>query len=77
MTIPVTSTGETVAYEAKEVLLLLSKELVKRAFQATEDRIIGEWKKAGTIEEREQARAKLWAFEVWKTELRTLAERQS
>lgn len=77
MTIPLTTSGESVAYEAKEVLLLLSKEIVKLAFAETEKRIVTEWRKASTIEEREFARTKLDAFETWKTELRALAERHS
>lgn len=68
---------EEQVYEAKEVQLLLSKHLIKTALDATEKRIIAEWKRASTIEEREFARAKLDAFETWKTELRALAERGS
>jgi len=77
MTIPLTSLGESAVYEAKEVQLLLSKELVKLALDATEKRIVTEWKKASTIEEREFARAKLAAFETWVLELKTLSERGS
>jgi hypothetical protein len=66
---------ESLAYEAKEVQLLLSKELVKKAWDATEARIISEWKKAPSVGERELARAKMDVFASFKQELRALAER--
>lgn len=66
---------ESVAYEAKEVQLLLSKEIVKQAFAATELRIVKQWKSAQDNAVREQCWHKLNAFREFQQELRGLVER--
>ena len=66
---------ESRAYEAKEVQLLMSKDLVKQAWAATEAAIITEWKKAPTVGERELARAKMDVFVAFRQRLTALAER--
>lgn len=66
---------EQQAYEAKEVQLLLEKDLVKAAWTSTRERIIREWEAADNPLAREMARHKLDAFKLWKAELRALAER--
>lgn len=69
------STPEALAYEAKEVQLLLSKELVQRAFAETENQIVGEWKRAKTSEDREACWQKLQGFLEWRSKVRALATR--
>lgn len=66
---------ESIAYEAKEVQLLLSKEIVKQAFAATELRIVKDWKRATDQHVREQCWHKLNAFREFQQELRGLTER--
>ena len=67
--------AEQLAYQAKEVQLLLSHAALPRAFKATEDRIKSQWEKATTLEAREACFAKMQAFKDLKTEIRALSER--
>lgn len=67
--------AEQLAYQAKEVRLLLAHAALPRAFKATEDRIKRQWEAAPDPPARELCYAKLQAFKDLKTELRALAER--
>ena len=75
MTEPLDDSPEQRAYEASEVRLLLSKEIVKEAWAATERRILEEWKRAPTVPERENCWAKFKVFEAFKQELHALSQR--
>ena len=66
-------TPEAKAYAAKEVQLLLSKEVVKQAFATTETRIKDDWARAQTAVEREQYWAELQAFKKFQVVLRSIA----
>lgn len=66
---------EHVAYEAREVQLLLSKDAVRAAFKATEDRFVREWKRAENTPAREFCWAKIKALAEFQDTLRGWAER--
>lgn len=68
---------EEVAYEAKEVQLLLGKAAVQAAFVATKARFVGEWERAANTAEREFCWAKVKALEAFQSTLRGWADRVS
>lgn len=67
--------AEELAYQAREVLLLLEKPAVKAAFGATENRFIEEWKRAESTPAREFCWAKIKALKDFQSTLRGWAER--
>jgi hypothetical protein len=67
--------AEALAYQAREVGLLLEKDVVKAAWTATERRITKEWESGQSPLEREMAWHKLQAFKTLQTEIRVLAQR--
>lgn len=69
--------AEELAYQAREVLELLKKPAVLAAFEATEQRIKEEWKRAQTTPEREFCWAQVKGLEKFRMTVRGWAERAS
>ena len=70
--------AESLAYQAKEVQLLMNHDALKRAFASTRERIIRQWE-AVPLENplgREMCRHKLAAFKDLVTELRAFGDRR-
>lgn len=68
-------TAEQLAHEAAEVRLLMSKDLVQRAFRETELAIVNQWTNAQDTAAREACWHKLQAFRELQTKLRALSNR--
>lgn len=65
---------EVAAYNAKEARYLLQHPVVKEADRRTEARIMAQWRRATTLEERERCWIKLQMLLEWKQERRAFAD---
>ena len=68
--------SEALAYQAKEIQQFLNHDGLKKAFLATEARIIKQWKLADNPLSREMCWHKLNAFKDLVTELRAFGDRR-
>ena len=69
--------AETLAYQAKEVQLLLKHTAVQRAFETTEQRIFRQWRIAPSPLEREICWHKLAVFHDLMSVLRAFGDHRS
>lgn len=67
-------TNEQLAYQAKEVRLLMQHEATERAWKATRDRITEEWKQGRDPLAREMCWHKQRVFEEFLQEMRKLTD---